>query len=145
MPTQSSSLIDRIQQKLAIKRENMKENFIPNIQQSFTDEHLEDELARIKKKQKSKARKVAKNLRSSIEVKYGDVILNRNSSQRTSKGSLLASNIMLRSHWLKGKEHHFKDVESEQFSAKNIKLCLSRSSCNLDDEMVEHDTSSAGN
>jgi len=31
MPSQSSSLIDRIQKKLAIKHEHMKENFIPYI------------------------------------------------------------------------------------------------------------------
>ena len=31
MPSQSSSLIDRIQKKLAINREHMKENFIPYI------------------------------------------------------------------------------------------------------------------
>ena len=81
---------------------------------------MEAELERLKRKQIRKAKKYNKQHRAKFEVKYGDVMLNRNSStQKTSKTSILAVQ-MMQSHWLRGKEHRFRDVDDFGGSATNL-------------------------
>ena len=108
--SKSTSLIDRIQQKLSITKEDMRLHHVPALKEIITDAHLDAELARIQKLKKEKQRKMGNLSRSkkSIELKYGDLILNRNSAQYVSKSSLI-SNKMLHSKWLRGKEHYFRD------------------------------------
>ena len=86
----------------------------------ITDAHLDAELNRILSKKKKLQKKLFGKQNKSIEEKYGDLILNRNSAQRTSKGSLI-SNKMLGSKWLRGKEDAFKDIERDSLSAVQIK------------------------
>ena len=93
---------------------------VPELLRPITDAHLDAELNRILSKKKKLQKKLFGKQNKSIEEKYGDLILNRNSAQRTSKGSLI-SNKMLGSKWLRGKEDAFKDIERDSLSAVQIK------------------------
>ena len=83
----------------------MRQHRVPGLQQEMIpDEHLDAKLARMQKQTRDKQRKMINNaskLKRSIEVKYADLILNRNSSQYVSKSSQI-SNKMLGSMWLRG-------------------------------------------
>ena len=101
----STSLIERIQQKFSISKEDMQSHNVPAMKEEFTDAHLDAELARMKKQNRDKQRKLMNNgsniaatgagaacsrvhnKQRSIEVKYAELILNRNSSQYVSKSS----------------------------------------------------------
>ena len=93
---------------------------VPELLRPITDAHLDAELNRILSKKKKLQKKLFGKQNKSIEEKYGDLILNRNSAQRTSKGSLI-SNKMLGSKWLRGKEDAFKDIERDSLSAVQVK------------------------
>lgn len=59
-------------------------------------------------------------------------MLNRNSSHGTAKKANIAADQMLRSHWLRGKENHFREIQKEDFNPQRIKESASQSSFNND-------------
>ena len=61
----------------------MNHGFVPELNQPVTDKLLDVELAKIKNEQRKLQRKFFKP-KKLYETKYADLILNRNSSQRTS-------------------------------------------------------------
>ena len=52
--TKSTSLIERIQQKFSINKEDMQSHNVPALKEVITDAHLDAELARMKKQTRDK-------------------------------------------------------------------------------------------
>ena len=119
----------------------MNQSFVPELHEQITDHHLDVELGRILQEQKKLQRKFAKP-KKIYEMKYADLILNRNSSQRTSQSSII-SDKMVQAALLRGnKNERFKEIDKDRFSAVEIKKSLSRDSLHargdLDDVIVRH-------
>ena len=93
----------------------MTKHCLPAQEKVFSEAQLNKELARIQKQMRDKQRKVtgAVNRRKkskNFEVKNAGLILNRNSPQTVPKN--IQIHIKLGTSMLKGKDHHFKELES---------------------------------